>query len=147
METMEIDNERRRKWLLAAKRCDSRIDLSRIRAAGKELDEFLKSDAGQDAVHCLLRATNQHVIFGKTNAMHPNQPCSAYLLRGGISGGLWMMVDKTSGGIFSSADYVASEEVKGEVVVEVAARCLYLQPEQVLPWLLGELDKIADSTL
>jgi hypothetical protein len=142
---MDIDNKRRQRWLLAAKRCNDRLNVPRMIAAGKELDEFLESEAGCEIVHGLLNATNRHVVFGETNAMHPRQKSTAYILKGGPGGGLWMMKDMTASGIFSSGDYVTSEQVPGKVVIEVAVRCRHLEPDQVLPWLLEELDKIAES--
>jgi hypothetical protein len=112
-----------------------------ISAAARELQEFLRSDEGRLAL-ALLKAAKRHIIFGEEREDGYAQV--AFIDGGGIQRSI------EPGG--ESWAYHRGEipkpiisPITAHAAVEAAVCFTKKKPNEVVPWLLGELDKIADA--
>lgn len=133
------------KWMEAARRQDERDNIVRIKKAAAELEVFLESNDGIIAVHQLLRVANRHIVFGAMDKVHPNESLTMVALVGGLDGGLRRYDEEFINGALVSEKYVKIERASALLAAGCAVRFKNIEPENVMPWLFDELDKIADS--
>lgn len=133
------------KWLDAARRCIAREESPRRKEVAEELHQFIDGPAGRIAIHQLLRVANTHVVFGKSQEFHPHHSITVFALIGGIRGGLVMFHEVSYRGAFSTDYRISMEPITPETAVEVAIKYSHMAPDEIMPWLFSELDRIADS--
>lgn len=134
--------DRTDRWCEAAGRNKKRCGEVRMTAAATELREFIDSTYGNIVVHQLLPAANKHVVFGKSDQVHPRSGITIIALTGGPLGGLVALKDDMD---HTGRPVVSMRHILPENVVEAAVKYSHMEPEAIMPWLLNELDKIADS--
>lgn len=131
----------RRKWLEATQRREQVLVSADTRHAATALQQFLEGNDGKAAIDHLLRVTQQHIVFGQTTEIHPFRPPTIYILRGGICGGLYRVASTARDGI----PRIEEVPIRAEEAVEAAITYGNKLPHEILPWLIAELEKIADS--
>lgn len=121
-----------------------RLQAAQIADAGRDLEQFLKSQEGQAAM-ALLGAAKQHLIFGEES--EGGYADVAFIDVAGLqrsvepSGTGWLY-SKLSG---SEIPKPKISRITARDAVQAAVFHTKKKPHEVLPWLRGELDKIADA--
>jgi hypothetical protein len=134
-----------KEWRAAAKLASSKdkqpeLDPAAINKVIHELEEFMKSDEGEAAKE-LLAATGRHIIFGETSGCGR---VSVYFLN---DKGLQQSIEVAG----SAAAYSGQPPRVNAILADVAIRAAThpeigaKQPEEVMPFLRAELDKIAEG--
>lgn len=131
----------RRKWLEATQRRELVLASAETRHATTALQQFLEGNDGKAATDHLLRITQRHIVFGQTAEIHPLRSPTTYILRGGICAGLYRVAAITRDGI----PCIEEVPIQAEEAVEAAITYGNKLPHEILPWLIAELEKIADS--
>lgn len=131
-------------WLSATKRRIDALDSAAAKKAVEDLTQFIEGDEGQSAIHHLLRVTERHIVFGKTDPVHPGDYPTVYALTGGMSGGLVRTVVRSDGNLIET-DYATLEPISTTQAVKVAIILGNKAPYQIMKWLRDELDEIAKS--
>lgn len=131
-------------WRLATKRLlDSLKSTAAIKAV-EDLRTFMEGPDGYVAIHQLLNFTERHIVFGKSDPVYPGDHPTVYALRGGMAGGLVKTEMRSDGNIITT-DYTVTTNLEPEHAIRVAIILGNKKPEEIMPWLYGELDKIAGS--
>lgn len=121
-----------------------RLQAAQIADAGRDLEEFLKSQEGQAAM-ALLGAAKRHLIFGEES--EGGYADVAFIDFAGLqrsvepSGTGWLY-DKLSG---SEVPKPKISRITARDAVQAAVFHTKKKAHEVLPWLRGELDKVADA--
>ena len=104
--------------------------------AAEQLHDFLASDLGAEA-RDLLKASCSWIEFGRESV-----PGTDFVSRYVLSewGLIWFMSPKT---LDDDTDSVLITEITTQVAVNVAVRLGNKDPDDLIRWLSGELDKIA----
>jgi hypothetical protein len=134
-----------KEWRAAAKLASSKDkrpepDPAEINKAIRELEEFMKSDEGEAAKE-LLAATGRHIILGEAPGAGS---VTVYFLN---DKGLQQSIEVTGSAAAYSRQQprvhaiLADAAIKAATHPEIGAK----QPEEVMPFLRAELDKIAEG--
>ncbi|EKD24013.1 MAG: hypothetical protein ACD_81C00130G0001 [uncultured bacterium] len=127
-------------WDLAATRILDALSSPEANKAVADLTEFLTGTDGRNAIHCLLNFTGRHIVFAEVIEVHPVIPRTVYALTkvGLVKTG----ASSTLPGGFPETIPISAAEIVGATI-----QFGNTKPEQIMPWLLAELDTIAAETL